>query len=102
MDADRNLLFGVIALQQELIDSDQFVKVCTLWATLKRQAMPDLLLELGWIVPADKADVDRVLERKLKKHAGDARASLAAISDPVVRHSLASVGDFHLEHLLPD
>ena len=35
MDNDRNLLFGVLALQADLIDTRQFVEACTLWATRK-------------------------------------------------------------------
>jgi len=70
MDADRNLLFGVLALQVDLLDSDRFVQACTLWTTRKQAPLSDLLIELGWITPADKADVDRLLERKLLKHDG--------------------------------
>ena len=30
-DTDRNLLFGVLALQAALIDNDQFAEVCAAW-----------------------------------------------------------------------
>jgi hypothetical protein len=33
MDTDRNLLFGVLALQGDLIRPDQFVEACTTWPT---------------------------------------------------------------------
>ena len=89
MDADRNLLFGVLALQADVIDADQFIKICTLWTTHKQSALGDLLIELGWITPIDKADVERLVERKLKRHGGDPRAGLAAVSDDVKR-SLAA------------
>ena len=79
MDADRNLLFGVLALQADVIDADQFIKMCTLWTTHKQAALGDLLIELGWITPIDKADVERLVERKLKRHGGDPRAGLAAV-----------------------
>lgn len=39
MDADRNLLFGVLALQADVIDADQFIKICTLWTTRKQVAL---------------------------------------------------------------
>ena len=89
MNTDRNLLFGVLALQADLIDADQFIKVCTLWTTRKHTALGDLLIELGWITPTDRADVERLLERKLKRHGGDPRAGLADVSDDVKR-SLAA------------
>jgi eukaryotic-like serine/threonine-protein kinase len=68
MDTDRNLLFGVLAMQADVLDADHFIKACTLWTTRKEVSLPDLLIELGWITPADRADVDRLLERKLQKH----------------------------------
>ena len=40
MDADRNLLFGVLALQADLLDSDRFVQACTLWTTRKEVPLP--------------------------------------------------------------
>jgi hypothetical protein len=36
-DADRNLLFGVLALQGDLIDSGQFAEACTVWAARKAE-----------------------------------------------------------------
>ena len=31
-DTDRNLLFGVLALQADYIDNTQFIEVCGAWA----------------------------------------------------------------------
>jgi len=58
MDADQNLLFGVLALQADVLDADQFIKACTLWTTRKEASLADLLIELGWITVADKVAVD--------------------------------------------
>jgi hypothetical protein len=55
MNTDRNLLFAVLALQTEVLDPDQFVKVCTLWTTRKQMALADLLVDLGWITPTDRS-----------------------------------------------
>jgi len=101
MDADRNLLFGVLALQADVIDADQFIKICTLWTTHKQSALGHLLIELGWITPIDKADVERLVERKLKRHGGDPRAGLAAVSDGVKR-SLAALQDDDINRSLCD
>lgn len=101
MDADRNLLFGVLALQADVIDADQFIKICTLWTTHKQAALGDLLIELGWITAIDKADVERLIERKLKRHGGDPRAGLAAVSDDVKR-SLAALQDDDINRSLCD
>jgi PAS domain S-box-containing protein len=101
MNTDRNLLFGVLALQADLLDADQFIKICTLWTTRKDTALGDLLIELGWITPTDRADVERLLERKLKRHGGDPRAGLAAVGDDVKR-SLAALQDGDVQRSLCD
>jgi eukaryotic-like serine/threonine-protein kinase len=99
MDADRNLLFGVLALQADIIDADQFIKICTLWTTRKQAALGDLLIDLGWVTPIDKADVERLVERKLKRHGGDPRAGLAAVGDDMKR-SLAALQDDDIKRSL--
>jgi serine/threonine protein kinase/tetratricopeptide (TPR) repeat protein len=93
MDTDRNLLFGVLALQADLIDSAQFVQACTLWANQKQTLLADLLVKHGWLTPEEQNDVERLLARKLKKHGGDVRASLAEVTIDSVRQSLAAVAD---------
>jgi PAS domain S-box-containing protein len=77
-DADRNLLFGVLALQVDLIDARQFAEICTAWSARKEVSLAELLVQRGWLTPEDRADVERLLHRKLRKH-GDARASLDAV-----------------------
>ena len=99
MDTDRNLLFGVLALQADLIDANQFVEGCALWATRKSVPLADLLIERGWLLPADKAHVDYLLERKVSKHGGDVRESLAGLGDNVKR-SLAALGDADIRQSL--
>jgi serine/threonine-protein kinase len=99
MDTDRNLLFGVLALQAGLLDARQFVEACTLWAAHKDAPLADLLLQRGWLVPADRAHLDYLLGRNLQKHGGDARASLAGIPDDV-RRSLAARADADIQQTL--
>ena len=101
MNTDRNLLFGVLALQADVIDADQFIKACTLWTTRKQIPLADLLIELGWVTPSDKADVERLVERKLRRHGGDPRAGLAAVADHVKR-SLAALQDDDIQRSLCD
>ncbi len=93
MDADRNLLFGVLALQADLLTPAQFAEACSAWAARKGTLLADLLVERGWLGPSDRADVDKLLQRKLQKHTGDAKAGLAEVTTDVVRRSLAGVED---------
>jgi hypothetical protein len=93
VDAVRNLLFGVLALQADAITRTQFVDACALWASQKERPLADLLVERGWLLPADRADVERLVERKLRRHAGDVRAGLAELTGDFVQQSLAGIGD---------
>src|SRR5262249_22143639 len=99
-DADRNLLFAVLALQADLIDRDRFIQACTLWAARKDTPVADLLVQQGWLSAEDRIDVERLLQRKLKKHRGDIQASLAEAAGAEARGALASVGDADVEQSL--
>jgi serine/threonine-protein kinase len=109
MDTDQNLLFGVLALQGDLIDASQFAEACTAWAARKGRPLADLLIERGWISDDDARLVEQLLARKLKKYSGDAHKGLAdaaardakvhatvagireAVDDPDVHRSLADL-----------
>ena len=93
MDTDRNLLFGVLALQADLLTPGQFAEACSAWAGRKETPLADLLVERGWLSPVDRADVDKLLQRKLAKHGGNAKASLAELTTDQVRQSLAGLND---------
>ena len=55
MDTDRNLLFAVLALQDDLLDRERFVQVCTLWAVRKDTPIAELvrLAKIRWRVEHD-------------------------------------------------
>jgi tRNA A-37 threonylcarbamoyl transferase component Bud32 len=99
-DADLNLLFGVLALQADLLDAAQFAEGCSAWAGHKDRPLADLLVERGWLSTTDRDDVERLLERKLKKHSGDVRGTLEAVADGPVRHTLALLEDTDLRQSL--
>ena len=117
INVDRNLLFAVIALQDDLIDQTQFADVCAGWAMRLDRPLADLLIERKWITDRDRSDVERKLERKLKKNHGDVRATLGAaapiearevlgaIKNPQVRHSIHALpparGHVLVETLVP-
>ena len=81
VSVDRNLLFAVIALQDDLIDQTQFADVCAGWAMRLDQPLEKLLIERKWITEGDRGEVERKLERKLKKNGGDVRATLGAVAE---------------------
>lgn len=79
---DRNLPFGVMALQTVLRDSEVFAESCTLWSGSKGESSPaDVLVEPGSLSASDREDVDRFVERKLAQHGGDAGTGCGPAAD---------------------
>ena len=101
-DTDRNLLFGVLALQLDLIDASQFAEACGAWAARKGTPLADLLSERGWVTPADRADVERLLRRKLERNGGDARQSLTSLVGWRAEEGLSTVDDFEVHSVLTE
>jgi serine/threonine-protein kinase len=93
-NTDRNLLFGVLALQTDFLDAAQFAEACSAWARRKDTPLADLLVERGLLTARQRNLVDLLLQEKLQKHGGDAHASLRrALTAPDVRGVLESVAD---------
>ncbi len=102
MDTDRNLLFAVLCLQTELLDTTRFAEVCKAWTAAKNRPLADLLLERNWITDAQKAHLDFLLDHTLSQHGGDVHASLAATADDSVRRLLSVLGDSDIDRSLVD
>jgi tetratricopeptide (TPR) repeat protein len=102
MDADRNLLFGVLALQADLIDADRFAEACSAWAAKKTTPLAERLQERGWLTAEERAHVEFLQERKLRKHYGDVHASLAAAADQRVRGLIAAVDDLDVRRSIAE
>src|SRR5262245_30090925 len=100
MDTDHNLLFGVLALQADLLDNDRFAEACSAWAARKDTPLADLLVERGWLTAVERGHVEFLLDRNVKKHQGDARAVLAEVTTDHVRQSLAGAADADIRHSL--
>ncbi len=99
--AESNLLFGLIALQNGLIDQDQLVIAFRAWTRDKTRALADHLVARGDLDAADRAAVEALAARHLKKHGGDAEKSLAAIAaGRSTIESLAGIGDPDIEYTL--
>ncbi len=90
---DRNLLFGALTVQASLVDEGQLTQACTAWSAGEAEALADVMVDRGLITQADRAEVERVLERKLKKHGGDVAGTLAATLDGPTRQALTQVAN---------
>jgi serine/threonine protein kinase len=97
-DADRHLLFGLIALQVGLIDQAQLVAAFQAWARAKDRSLADYLAGRGDLDNDDRAAVEALVARHLKKHDGDPGQSLAAVNaGRSTRESLVRLGDAEIE-----
>jgi eukaryotic-like serine/threonine-protein kinase len=79
-DADRNLLFGILALQMDFITRDALVAAMNAWVLAKQRTLGEILVERGALDPDDRALLDPMVDRHIAKHGGDPLASLAALS----------------------
>src|SRR5262249_41630656 len=97
LDAERNLLFGLLALQNGLIDQDQLVAAFRAWTRDKARPMAEVLTGQGAIDADDRAALEALAARHLKHHGGDPEKSLAALHvGGSTRESLAAVGDLEV------
>jgi eukaryotic-like serine/threonine-protein kinase len=95
--ADRDLLFGLLALQNGLIDQVELVAAFQAWTREKARSLADHLENRGDIDGDDRAAVEALVGRHLKKHGGDTAKSVASIpAGPATRARLEALGDAEL------
>ena len=102
MQTDRNLLFGVLAFQDEYIDLAQLAAICRAWAADKSRSIPQLLVERQWLNESERDELERKAERKLKRFVGDAHATLGAVADSAIRDVLMQVDDPDIRAAIPE
>jgi hypothetical protein len=99
-DPSRDLLFGLLALQNGLIDQGQLVAAFQAWTRDKARPLAGHLVHRGDIGPDDRAAVEALVARHLKKH-GDVERSLAAVpAGTATRERLAALADPDIEATL--
>src|SRR3954466_11477755 len=76
-DTSRDLLFGLLALQNGLIDQDQLVSAFRSWSRDKESGIADRLIARGDLDAEQRGVIDALVGLQLKKHAGSTEASLA-------------------------
>jgi serine/threonine-protein kinase len=98
--ADRHLLFGLLALQNGLIDQGQLIIAFQAWIRDKSKSLADQLVARGDLGADARAGLDAIVALHVKKH-GDVERSLAAVpAGKSTRESLARLGDPDIEGTL--
>jgi hypothetical protein len=99
--ADRHLLFGLLALQNGLIDQGQLILAFQAWTRDKAKSLADHLQARGDLSAAKRALLDALAEVHLEAHDGDVEKSLAAVpANRSTRASLADLGEPEIEATL--
>jgi hypothetical protein len=96
--ADRNLLFGILALQMDFIGRDDLVTAMNAWVLDKAKALGQILLAHGALVPERLALLEALVAEHLKVHQDDVQLSLAALASVApVRQDLHDIADADLQ-----
>src|SRR6516165_2152282 len=80
MTADRHLLFGLLALQNGIIDQDQLLAAFRAWTLDRSKSLAEHLALRGDLDEEGRAAIEALAARHLKRHGGDVEQSLAALN----------------------
>src|SRR5881227_3215473 len=78
--ADRNLLFGILALQMDFIGRDALIRAMNGWVLEKSKSLGQIFVEQGALGGERQALLEALVEEHLRQHGNNAGKSLAALS----------------------
>jgi serine/threonine protein kinase len=77
--ADRNLLYGILALQMDFINRDVLIRAMHTWVLEKTKSLGEILREQGALTEEVHALLETLVRKHLERHGQDVRESLAAV-----------------------
>src|SRR5205807_9659386 len=93
-NADRNLFFGILALQLDFITRDALVAAMNAWVLDKARPLGQILVDRGALGGDHHRLLETLVRQHLEAHGGDPRKSLASVSSlGPVREQLRSITD---------
>jgi hypothetical protein len=97
-NADRNLWFGILALQMDFIRRGALIAAMNAWVLDKVKPLGQILQEQGHLDPDHLSLLEAMVQAHIRAHHNDAQHSLAALSSvSSVRQELSSVADGDLQ-----
>src|SRR5437870_1761071 len=100
-DADRNLLFGILALQLNFISRDALVEAMHAWALDKTTPLGRILIGKRKLTDEQLHALDVLVVQHLKIHGDDPEVSLQALgAASTARSTLGSITDSDLQSSL--
>ena len=107
-DHDRNLLFGILALQMDFISREALVTAMHAWILAKDKPLGEILVEQKALATDRRTLLEALVQEHLKQHDNDPEKSLAVVSslgsiredllrlaDPDVHASLVQISAAH-------
>jgi serine/threonine protein kinase len=103
--ADRDWLFGVLALESDAISRAQFIEGCSQWAADKRTSLAAFFEERGWLSKERRAALERMVECRVTGQESQSSAELAPGATPpalqTIREDAADVRESEVD-FIPD
>src|SRR5438874_1622652 len=92
--ADRNLVFGILALQMDFVGREHLVAAMHAWVHAKHKPISQILVEQGRLTAEQQQLLEALVREHLKRHGDEAGQSLMALdSPPGVLDALTQVTD---------
>ena len=80
MNSDKNLLFGLLAVQLDFILPDELIAAMNSWVLRKSTALGAILQEQGKLSPDRRTLLEALVEEHLKQHGQDGLPALPALA----------------------
>jgi WD40 repeat protein/serine/threonine protein kinase len=93
MSAEPNLLFGLLALQNNLITPGQLASAWVAWVQNKSVPLAEVLRMRGWLRAADEARIQSQCEQQLGQNGGNAMRTLTGFVDDDLLRTLVGQSD---------
>jgi eukaryotic-like serine/threonine-protein kinase len=93
-NSDRNLLFGVLALQMDFLSRDALIAGLHAWVLERQKPLGEIVVEQHALTPEHRALLESLVQAHLRLHGDDPEKSLAAVAVPTpLRSELRSLAD---------
>ena len=97
---EKQLLFAVLAFENELIDLAQLTSACRAWSEEKSKSLAELLVARGWLTEKNREFIEELVARKLAKHQHDPRVTLNSVVRGDVCDAIKQVEDADIQQSL--
>jgi hypothetical protein len=99
-DRDRPLLFGVLALQADLLENGSRPAADAAEIGRPETKLAEVLSARGWLTPRGRQEIEDLLGQQLAGHGGNAQAGLAQLTSPFVHRVVRAITDPDLRNSL--